>query len=45
MVRTMVATHGCARRGTLESRLVMKWVRQRCQDASATTLAMASFSP
>ena len=25
-VRTMVATHGWARRGTLESRVVMKWV-------------------
>src|SRR4030042_5345906 len=33
MVRTIVATAGCARFGTRLSRLVMKWVRQRCQDA------------
>ena len=31
MVRTMVATHGWARLGTRVSRLVMKWVRHRCQ--------------
>ena len=31
MVRTMVATHGWARLGTRVSRLVLKWVRHRCQ--------------
>ena len=31
MVRTMVTTHGWARLGTRVSRLVMKWVRHRCQ--------------
>ena len=40
-----LATRGCASRGTLESKLVMKWVRQRCLDAPANTVAMASFSP
>ena len=35
MVRTMVATHGWARLGTRVSKLVMKWVRHRCQLAPA----------
>ena len=36
---------GLGAAGTLESRLVMKWVRQRCHEAPAKTVAMASFSP
>ena len=34
-----------ARRGTLKSRLDMSWVRQRCHEAPAKTVAVASFSP
>src|SRR3989304_4649193 len=45
MVRTIVATAGCARFGTRLRRLVMKWVRQRCQEAPAKTVAIASLSP
>ena len=36
---------GLARRGILKSRLDMKWVRQRCHEAPAKTVAVASFSP
>ena len=43
--RAWVATPGWARWGTRVSRLAMKWVRQRCQLASANTAAMAFFSP
>ena len=45
MVRTMVATQGWARLGTRVSRLVMKWVRHRCQLAPPKTAAMAPRSP
>ena len=41
MVRTMVTTHGWARLGTRVSRLVMKWVRHRCQLAPPKTAASA----
>ena len=35
---------GLARRGILKSRLDMKWVQQRCHEAPAKTVAVASFS-
>ena len=41
----MVATQGWARRGTLKSRLDMKWERQRCHEAPAKTVAVVSLSP
>ena len=36
---------GLARRRILKSRLDMKWVRQRCLEAPAKTVAVASLSP
>ena len=36
---------GLAQRRILKSRLGMKWVRQRCHEAPAKTVAVASFSP
>ena len=50
MVRAMVATPALrpAQEGTLGtrvSRLVMKWVGQRCHPAPAKTAAMTFFSP
>ena len=36
---------GLARRGILMNRLDMKWVRQRCHEAPAKTVVVASFSP
>ena len=42
MVRTMVATQGWA--SSRVSRLVMKWVRHRCQLAKPMTAAMVSRS-
>ncbi len=40
-----VAIIGQLALGTREARLAMKWVRQRCQDASAKTAAMAALIP
>ena len=43
--RTKVAIMGQLALGTREARLAMKWVRHRCQDASASTAAMAALIP
>ncbi len=43
--RTSVATALCAAFGTWVSRLLMKWVRQRCQLEPGSVAAMASWSP
>ena len=45
MVRTIMATPGWDRLGTLLSRLALKWVQHRCQAAPANIVAMACFTP
>ena len=43
--RTSVAIIGQLAFGTLVARLAMKWVRQRCHDASPSTAAIAALMP
>ena len=45
MERTSEATRPWVDLGTWLSRLVMKWVRQRCQEAPIIVLSMAATRP
>jgi hypothetical protein len=45
MERTTVATRSCDALGTLDMRFLMKWARQRCQEAPGRQEAIASFNP